>query len=197
MHAFRTAVEETVRRALVQHHTVQGFIPRGGVDFTAWTCTVRVPDQHQAAESGTALGGGSYLEYSGVPMPRQPDGVIYSPKAKVWEQDCGVLVGFRGSDLFPYIVDFLDLLHPVDGKEKANVATRQTVLTHQFLTNGPVGPATLSTQHLDLPLPRLSERAPAPPPLNPGPSPYGYAEANQERTTVLLQPLQHLLRRQV
>ena len=184
MDAFKSVVQDLVQRGLKKQHTVQGFIPQNGVDFARWTCTVRVPDQHQAMESGVGLAGGSYLEYTGVPLPRQLDGLLHSIKAKVWNQDCGVLVGFRGSDLFPYIVGFLDLNHSQDGKQKSSVANRQPLVTQNFLTDGQAALPSLATQQWETPAPNLQSKTPLPIPT-PGPAPTNKVAALSKRALEL------------
>jgi hypothetical protein len=134
---FKRAVEEAFRNLIQDFHPVQGYIPRGGVNFEEWTCTVRVPDQHMGSAGGLSATGGTHLEYEKVPLPRQPDGLIHSPVAKISERDCGVLIGFRGSALFPFIIQFLDLEHEIDGKQKTKVEQREPTFLNNFLTSGP------------------------------------------------------------
>ncbi len=195
MNEFRRIVEESVQRLSVQYHPVQGFIPRGGIDFSAWTCTVRVPDQHQGMVGNAVPGGGSFLEYHHVPLPRQWDGLIHSPSAKVLDQECGVLVGFRGSELFPYIIQFLDLLHTTDGKERANVQDRESVVLNNFLTDGPAATPGIGGGGFDLP--PTADALPDLPPAEPqdGPVPYGFRPSSNTRAGELALPVQQLLGR--
>jgi hypothetical protein len=140
---FREAVHELVRDGLrTLSHPVQGYIPKGGIDKETNLCTVRIPNPHGGVHPSSSQEG-NYIELKAIPVPFFYKGFLGGILDLVQQEDRGVIVGFKGSNMAnPYIVSPLpavlnhDKLDQTVDERKSVIADRTTNVggSHQLVT---------------------------------------------------------------
>jgi hypothetical protein len=145
MAGFRDAVREVVSSSMKGvAQTCQGYIVAGTMDKNTHTCTIRVPNQHGGIhpapyESGNAP---TYLEHTGIPYPQSPKGFIES-LTSTNTTDIACLVGFKGGNVnFPYIINIIDILYPVQSRQAESTENRESVTANKFSTASPARPTS-------------------------------------------------------
>jgi hypothetical protein len=118
MSRFAEVMNQIARQAVREDApapTVQGYIPKGGVQEGPWTCTVRYPNPYMGMDPGQIQGGngkkGSWLEKHGVALPRSPAGVIQGVTHIARDGDCPVLISFKGKGIDePVVMEVQDFV---------------------------------------------------------------------------------------
>lgn len=145
MSGFRDAVQQVVSNQVKGvAQTCQGYIVAGTMDKNTHTCTVRVPNQHGGIHPAPYENGNAptYLEHTSIPYPQSPKGVIES-LTSTNTKDIACLVGFKGGNVnFPYIINIIDVLYPVQSRQEESTENRESVTANKFSTAAPARPTS-------------------------------------------------------